>query len=249
MRRSPWHSEPSDKQGSEKQRQLVVSPILQSYAKGIPHVSTHLNIEAMLTDSQALQAAGSVRHQPRPLWVWCVFAVLVLAGLTGGYLLIFENPALARIQYVANYPHDVSLSGSASGFFRWQYDSIVAHTPASAPLSVLVDDRRLMATELTPQNLAKLGATATHEPRSTLWRLQRGAQSLWCDFRDGQIVQIWLRHDMDNLATGAEGGKIGVCWGDGAPAYLPLDAGDLDEHFGPPEQVLKDRALRFLAGL
>jgi hypothetical protein len=210
-------------------------------------MSAHLHRNALFADSQELDAAPSRPPVQRPAWLWVLFAVLVAAGLAGGYVFVFENPALANITYTAHYGHDALLSGTAAGYFRSQYHSIVVHDPRGAPLGILVDGRRYSAEDLTPAALTKLGAVASPGAQSTLWQLKRGADSLWCDFHDNRLIQVWIKHDPETPASG--GGAITVSWNDGPPTSFPVNGQDLATHFGPPRQVTRQTTLRFLAGL
>jgi hypothetical protein len=189
------------------------------------------------------------QSRPRPLWAWTLFFLITVAALVGCYVLIYESPHLTHIRYIAQYQDKVALSGRAVGYYRWQYDSIVAHAPLHCSLAVEVDGRRLAPSDLTPRTLSSLGATATHESQSTLWRLTRGADSLWCDFQQARLVQFWIEHDSGAPTAGNSSPGIGLVWNGGPVARLPIDARDLPHHFGPPQRLSKESKLRFLAGL
>jgi len=187
--------------------------------------------------------------RPRPLWAWVLFFLVTAAALAGCYVLIYESPHLAQIRYIAQYPAEVALSGRAVGYYRWRYYSIVAHAPLHCSLAVEVDGRRLAPSDLTPRTLSSLRAMATHESQSTLWRLTRGADSLWCDFQQDRLVQFWIEHDSGAPAAADSPQGIGLVWNGGPVARLPIDARDLPHHFGPPQRLSKESKLRFLAGL
>lgn len=206
----------------------------------------------MLTEAATASDVPQNKHRARPArppWLWAFFFVLLAAALVGAYVLICESPDLADIRYLAQYPHEVSLSGSAVGYYRWRYDSIVAHAPLNCPLAVVIDGRRLNPADLTPRTLTALGASASRETRSTLWRLVRGRDSLWCDFRDDTLVQLWVSHDSAAPEWTGQGQALALIWNDGPPAHLPLDGENLPTHFGAPQELTKASKLRFLAGL